>query len=161
MRNALSFALTLLAASPALAHEPISWGGNEFHIVLDDQGTEGKMGMFTIQTFAPGGPGMHIHEDADEAFYLVEGTAEFALDDERMDLSAGQAVFIPKGAAHTFHVTDEDGAHLLVVVAPGGFEGFFSAVASENIRIPEDMQRLKEISADFNQLMTGPPLAAQ
>lgn len=161
MRNALSFALTLLAAGPAVAHEPVSWGGNEFHFLLDAEGTDGKMRMFTIQTFAAGGPGTHIHEDADQAFYLMEGKAEFAIDDERMKLSAGDAVFIPQGAAHTFYVTAEDRAQLLVVVAPGGLEAFFSAVAAESLRIPENMQRLNEISADFNQVMSGPPLAAQ
>ena len=153
--------LATMLAGPVFAHDQLSWGGTEFHIVLDAEGTEGKMGMFAIHAPGPGGPGMHVHEDADEAIYVIEGAAEFARNDERVTLGSGDAVFIPQGAEHTFHVTGENGARLLVVVAPGGFEGFFEAMVAEDLKIPEDMERIIEVSKGFGQVFTGPPLAAQ
>lgn len=165
MRHDILTPLVLIAAlgtaAPTLAHEPVSWGGTEFHILLDSEETGGSLGMFKITTKGPGGPGMHIHQDADEVFFVIEGTALFANGDERVTVPAGDAVFVKQGNEHTFRVLDEEGAQLLVVVAPAGFEGFFQAMADADIRLPEDMEKMIEISKGFSQDFTGPPLAAE
>jgi hypothetical protein len=76
-------------------------------------------------------------------------------------MKQGQAAFVPRGTEHTFSVVGEDGGKLLIIVAPAGFEGFFSAVAAEDLRIPDDMDRINEIATRFKQRLTGPPMAKE
>ncbi len=153
---------TILATcltSTAMAHEPIEWNGSKIQVLLEKGETGGEMGIFTNETFGPGGPPLHVHQDAAEAFVVLEGSAEVVVGDQRLTLKAGQSAFAPKGADHTFHVTGETGGKLLIIVTPGGFEGFFEA--TRHLQLPDDMDELNRISAEFGQVFTGPPLAAK
>lgn len=153
-------ALTLVAlALPALAHDPIEWNGSTIHVLLDKDATGGSLGMFTSRFPGPGGPPRHVHNDAGEAFYVLEGGADFLADGEVIHVSQGEAVFVQKGVDHTFHLTGDSGGKILVIVTPGGFEGFFEA--TKHLKLPDDMDELNRISAEFGQIFTGPPLAAQ
>jgi mannose-6-phosphate isomerase-like protein (cupin superfamily) len=42
----------------------------------------------------------HYHAEAEEIYYLVEGTGELELDRERRQVGVGDAVLIPPGAWH-------------------------------------------------------------
>jgi mannose-6-phosphate isomerase-like protein (cupin superfamily) len=163
-----STALTLTVAAgivasaiPASAHDPVSWNGSEFQILLDAEETGGSIGMFTETTSGPGGPPAHVHDDADEAFVLLEGEARAMKGGEISSMAQGEAVFVPRGTEHTFSVVGESGGKLLIIVAPAGFEGFFSAVAAEDLKIPDDMERINELAARFKQRLTGPPMASE
>lgn len=140
------------------AHEPVQWGNATYEIVLSAEENDGKSGMFTVAVDAPGGPPMHIHEDADEYFYLLDGSARFQVDDESVTLGAGEAAWVPRGKEHTYRILSEDGGSMLTIVIPGGFERFFEVMAAENLRIPEDMPRITEIAEQFHLTFTGPPL---
>ena len=76
-----------------------------------------------------------------------------------MTLEAGQVAYVPKGVDHTFHIVEEDGGKIMVIVTPGGFEGFF--MATKDLKMPDDMDQMNAISAEFGQVFTGPPLAAK
>ena len=156
MRFSFLAAAFAALAGPALAHDPISWQGSPIHVLLDKEMTGGEMGMFTTHFVGPGGPPRHIHDDAGEAFYVLEGEAEFLADGEVMPVKAGEAAFVQKGVDHTFRLTGENGGKILVIVAPGGFEGFFEA--TKHLKLPDDMDKLTRISEEFGQIFTGPPL---
>jgi quercetin dioxygenase-like cupin family protein len=47
------------------------------------------------------GPPPNIHEDADEAIYVLEGTLEVGIDDRRLTGSAGAVMLVPKGMRHS------------------------------------------------------------
>ena len=158
MQKTLTLGLIAFAGM-AGAHEPMDWNGSRIHVLLERDGTGGDMGMFTTQFFAPGGPPLHVHEDAGEALYVLEGRAEFQSGDERATLGAGEVIFVPRGVDHTFHFPDESGGKLLVIVTPGGFEGFFAA--TRQLQLPDQLDELNRISAEFGQVFTGPPLGAQ
>jgi quercetin dioxygenase-like cupin family protein len=55
----------------------------------------------------------HVHPGAEEVLYIVEGTGEARVDGATHQVAAGQAVFIPDGAEHTYINT---GPSPLVVV---------------------------------------------
>ena len=147
-----------LLATPALAHDPINSMGSEVQILLDADGTGGSMGMFTVNTPAAEGPPRHVHSDADEAFYLLEGEAEVLNGDKMLIMSPGEAAYVEKGKEHTFRFVGENGGKILVIVAPAGFEGFFDAV--KHLKVPDDLEKITEISERFGQSFTGPPLGA-
>ena len=48
------------------------------------------------------GPGAHHHEDNDEVFYVLEGTASILIDREWVDLGKGSFIRIPAGTTHDF-----------------------------------------------------------
>jgi mannose-6-phosphate isomerase-like protein (cupin superfamily) len=50
------------------------------------------------------GPPLHIHHDAAEAFYVLEGEYLMFLDDREVSCPAGSFVFIPAGMRHGFRV---------------------------------------------------------
>ena len=81
--------LAIALPSAALAHEPLEFGGDRQHIVLTAEETGGAMGMFSVTSDDPGGPPMHVHHDADEAFYIVEGNFILAVGEERIEVGPG------------------------------------------------------------------------
>lgn len=153
--------ITLFLATPAVAHEPLDFLGSEVHIVLDSEGSGGSLGMFAINQPDAGGPPRHIHEDADEAFFIVDGEFEILAGDTVVVATEGEAAFAPKGAVHTFRSTREEGGTILVIVTPAGFEGFFRKVVEEGITPADNMERFLEISEEFQQRMSGPPLGME
>lgn len=68
----------------------------------------------------PGGrrPPPHVHPDRAEAFWVLDGMAEFELDGHLTQASAGSFVLVPGGVAHTFGAGPEIAAHLLVLHVP-------------------------------------------
>lgn len=158
MKKTLTLA-AIVVATAATAHEPIEWNGSTIQVLLDREETGGEMGMFTTRFRSPGGPPRHVHDDAGEAFVVLEGSATVLVDGKTMVLEQGEAGFAPKGADHTFRIMGENGGKLLVIVTPGGFEGFFEA--TKHLKLPDEIETLNEISAEYGQVFTGPPLGAE
>ena len=71
-----------------------------------------------------GGIPVHRHFEMDEAFYVLEGSGAFTLNDVRNPLEKGATIFIPKNAWHGFTNPDQE-LLLLWVVTPAGLDGFF------------------------------------
>ena len=157
----IALATMLSMAAPVLAHEPLSWNGSQFEVLLDAKESGGSIGIFTETVPMPAGPPVHVHHDADEILFLIEGEARvFADGNERM-LKKGELAFVPKGVEHTFRVTSEEGGKLLIIVTPAGFESFFAQVAAKGLKLPEDMERINELAADYHMRNIAPPLPAK
>jgi quercetin dioxygenase-like cupin family protein len=60
----------------------------------------------------------------DEAFYVLEGSGVFSLNDASYPIEKVATIFIPKNAWHGF-TTPEHQLLLLWVMAPPGIDGFF------------------------------------
>lgn len=61
------------------------------------------------QTFPRGGTtGAHIHDLADELFYVVDGHGQALLGDRTEDVDAGDVIFVPKGAMHMIQNQEHD-----------------------------------------------------
>jgi quercetin dioxygenase-like cupin family protein len=89
----------------------------------------GGLAMGTQQVPVGGGIPIHRHFHMDEAFYVIEGSGSFILDEQKIAIAKGGTIFIPKNAWHGF--TNPDAELLLLwIVAPAGLEAFFREVAS-------------------------------
>jgi mannose-6-phosphate isomerase-like protein (cupin superfamily) len=53
----------------------------------------------------------------DEMYYIVSGRGRFTCGGEEIEVTAGEAIFVPKGVEHRFHDIAED-MTLVVVFAP-------------------------------------------
>ncbi|MBO0824051.1 MAG: cupin domain-containing protein [Actinobacteria bacterium] len=63
-------------------------------------------------------PPAHAHPDRIEAFWVLDGDAEFELDGDLTTAAAGSFVLVPGGVTHTFGASEATAAHVLVLHAP-------------------------------------------
>jgi quercetin dioxygenase-like cupin family protein len=124
-------------AQPATLHpyvrsaEPDNsfWYINQLMSALaEGEDTGGKLTVYEILFPPDSGPPLHVHEREDEAFYVIEGGLSVRMGDEDFEASAGSFVFQPRGIPHTFR-SSSDGARVLLLVVPSGFEGYFRALS--------------------------------
>ena len=78
------------------------------------------------------GPPLHIHDDAAEAFYVLEGEYVMFLDDREVVCPAGSFIFIPAGMRHSFRVGTVP-SRKLNFYFPAAMIGYFDEL-SEAIR---------------------------
>src|SRR5688500_13501571 len=88
-------------------------------------------GQYTlVEITAPAGlqAPLHVHYRDDEGFYVLEGTVTLAVGDETVELVAGQHAYGPRDVPHQFTI-GPDGARMLWVLTPSGFEDFIEDVS--------------------------------
>lgn len=56
----------------------------------------------------------HYHEDMDEVFIIIRGTAAIKIGNEKEDMQAGDAVLVPAGSAHAMKNTGNEAMEYLV-----------------------------------------------
>ena len=144
-----------------LGPETLDWQGTTYRTILKTAETEGRMSIVDSVSPAGSGPPRHIHHAEDECFVVLSGEIEFWLDGATRFAGPGDSVFVPRGKAHTFRVVGEQPARHLVILTPGGFEGFFAEMAAGRFRIPEDMAAVVESAGRFSLEFTGPPLGVE
>ncbi len=76
------------------------------------------------------GPGAHRHEDNDEVFYVLEGTAAIFAGDKWLDAEKGTFIRIPAKTTHDFANRTDRKAGLLNFFIPGGFERNMPAIVN-------------------------------
>jgi uncharacterized cupin superfamily protein len=106
-------------------------------------------------------PPYHKHAREDEVFMLIKGTALLWYDDQKMELSEGGIVFLPKNIPHAYRITSKK-ADLLMINTPAGIEGMFRYAGRDRATPrPEDFEispeRLVEGTDKFGQIILGPP----
>lgn len=104
--------------------------GNRMVLKATRDDTAGAFSLIEY-TAVPGfpGPALHIHEQTDEAFYVLEGELTFTRNDEAFSAGPGSFVFVPRGVPHTFANPGNRPARFLTFVLPGGFEGYLLGLA--------------------------------
>lgn len=141
--------------------ETIEWAGATFRTILETKATEGRISI--VDSVAPPsfGPPRHVHRKEDETFIVLSGEIEVWLEGTLTVVGPGQSAFVPRGSEHTFRVIGDRPCRHLVILTPGGFEGFFADMAAGQFRIPDDMPAVLESAARHKMDFTGPPLGAE
>jgi mannose-6-phosphate isomerase-like protein (cupin superfamily) len=68
---------------------------------------------------------LHRHSREDEYSFVLEGRVGALLGDEVVYGEAGDLIFKPRGQWHTFWNAGDEGARILEVISPAGFERYF------------------------------------
>jgi quercetin dioxygenase-like cupin family protein len=144
--------------SNILGADAVEWLGVHYKTILKPEESGGAISVVDSVSPPNSGPPRHIHHDADETFVILTGDAVFWLEGEEFTRGPGQTMFVPRGKQHTFRIVSDSPARHLVILTPGGFEGFFSEMAAKYYRIPEDMPAIAECAARYQLSFTGPPL---
>ena len=82
------------------------------------QATHFSMGHVTLE---PGGGQVPWHnQEQEEIYFIVEGTGEMCLGEERMEVGSGQAVYIPPRVFHQLTNTGTTPMRMIYCCGPAG-----------------------------------------
>lgn len=127
---------------------PIKIGQLEINFLLESAQTNGMISMFEFN-IPPNAkvPVPHYHKDFDETIYGLAGIMTFKLNGEAINISAGQSLFIPRGATHEFRNHGEVTAKSLAITSPALFgpEYFYDMAEVINAGGPPDMEKMKAV----------------
>ena len=103
---------------------------------------------------------LHLHPDADETFYMLEGEVRLHVAGSEQILGTGGIAIIPRGVPHAFMVTTPT-ARMLCLQTPGGGEPFYRH-ASDPAGVGDppmpDFGRVREAAAATGAIeILGPP----
>jgi hypothetical protein len=108
---------------------------------------------------------LHVHRDADQAQYVLEGELTVYLPRRSFVLGPGECVNTPMDVPHTEQVTSAGPARVLDLNAPAGFDAFIARAGepAAELTLPPtdapapDVERLAAIAADHRIEILGPP----
>jgi Mannose-6-phosphate isomerase len=123
-------------------------GGGSIVVKADPRTGSYDASMFT-QTFLPGmATSLHIHERADEFFFVHEGSGTAVIGSKSIQIGKGDVIFIPKGTVHGIENSGSEGALEIVAwVSRPGLEQFFRDVAVAREKAAPRKLTLDEINA--------------
>ncbi|HEX6351139.1 MAG TPA: cupin domain-containing protein [Candidatus Dormibacteraeota bacterium] len=86
-------------------------------VFRSDQRVEADGATLSIHEWRGSGPPqLHVHDEDDEAWHVLEGTLRFRLGEKDVDAGAGSTVFVPAGVPHTYEALP--GSRYLIVLTP-------------------------------------------
>lgn len=87
----------------------------------------------------------HVHSREDEALYILDGELEVWFEGEPTRGGPGSFFYMPRHRSHSWIVGDQ-GVRLLILLSPGGFEGFYATHGSAAPQPPtltrDDVERI-------------------
>lgn len=87
-------------------------------------------GAFTIfEENEPVDTPLHVHQNEDELFYVLEGEHVFQVGEKEFRLGPGGLAFAPRGVPHAQRRVVPRRGRILVLTSPAGLEGFFRELA--------------------------------
>lgn len=101
----------------------------------------------------------HFHHHLDEMFYVLDGEMRFLVGEEETVAGPGTFVYIPHGTVHAWRPVGTGPVRQLVVVIPGGFEGYFDEMQS----LPpfeENPNAWRQLGERWDTHVVGPVLGA-
>ena len=114
-------ATAVVQQSATARGEPRWFFGGLVQVKASAADTGGQYTLLEVTMPANAAAPLHLHHTEDEGFYVLAGSVTIHVGDERVTLGAGQHAFGPREVPHRFDI-GPDGAHMLWVLTPGGFE---------------------------------------
>jgi len=102
------------------------------------------------------GPPLHIHDDAAEAFYVLEGEYLIVLEGQEHRCPAGSFIYIPAGIEHGFRVGPVRSRKLNIYL-PAAMTGYFEELAAAtSAGRALDPDELTDLAARHAMRVLGP-----
>ncbi len=133
----------------------IDLGGFRMSVKATHDQTNGAFSLIEAQEPPGFGPPLHIHRDAAEAFYVLEGEYIIFLDGREASCPAGSFIFIPAGVPHGFRVGDVP-SRKLNLYTPAAMIGYFDELADATKVGDVDPDTLSEIARRYSMDVIGP-----
>lgn len=134
---------------------PIDLGAFRMSVKATREDTGGAFSLLEAEEPAGFGPPLHIHHDAAEAFYVLEGEYIIFLDGRELSCPAGSFIFIPAGMAHGFRVGTM-ASRKLNFYTPAAMVGYFDELSDATKKGDVDPAVLSEIADRYSMEVIGP-----
>ena len=141
------------------------YGGGLHRWMATAEETDGAYLMFEDEMELGKTTPLHLHPEADESLYLLDGRILTYLDGEQREVGPGGLVMVPRGMPHAFLVTSET-ARVLCLLTPGIGQDFYWG-ASEPFDPDQpgvvDFGRIHASAADNGgiEILGPPPFASK
>jgi quercetin dioxygenase-like cupin family protein len=133
----------------------IDLGGFTMSVKASGKETDGAFSLLEA-TEPPGfGPPLHIHQDAAEAFYVLEGEYIIFLEDRELACPAGSFIFIPAGMSHGFRV-GTTASRKLNLYTPAAMVGYFDELSDAIQKGDVEPDALSDIAIRYSMEVLGP-----
>ena len=133
----------------------IDLGAFQMSIKATGQETDSAFSLLEADEPPDFGPPLHIHRDAAEAFYVLEGEYIIFLDGQEFSCPAGSFIFVPAGIPHGFRV-GKVASRKLVLFTPAAMVGYFDDLSEAIRKGTADDERLGEIADKYSMEVIGP-----
>jgi mannose-6-phosphate isomerase-like protein (cupin superfamily) len=128
----------------------------EMRVKADTRSTGGIVSVLEASEPPAFGPPVHVHDDAAEAFYVLDGEYVMSLDGDEYRCPAGSFIFVPAGVPHGFRVGDVP-SRKLSFYFPAAMVGYFDDLAAALARSDVTEDELAEMAEAHHMHIVGPP----
>ena len=159
--------MTAVVDSPESEHAEAWWFLDT--LVVEHRCAPGMATVVLEMTMPVGAsPPLHIHDDLDDTWYILEGQMAVRCDGDEMVVGAGHWVSMPRGVPHTFRVVGEHEARILLVHDNPSFRDLIRAVGTPAMSraVPSDptfppVDELARIAASHGLRPVGPSMGGE
>ena len=130
---------------------------NILDVKISGSDTNGELAVFEQTSLSQGkGTPLHIHNNQDEIFYVLEGAYYFQVGEEKHTLNVGDSIFLPRKVAHAWTQVSEKGKMTVILQPAGKLENFF--VTMSQLDHEPTQSEITNIFSDNDMQVVGPPL---
>jgi mannose-6-phosphate isomerase-like protein (cupin superfamily) len=134
---------------------PIDLGGFQMSVKATRDETGGAFSLLEANEPAGFGPPLHIHHDAAEAFYVLEGEYIIFLQGREVSCPAGSFIFVPVGMPHGFRVSNM-ASRKLNFYTPAAMVGYFDELSDATRTGDVDPLVVSQIADRYSMEVIGP-----
>jgi mannose-6-phosphate isomerase-like protein (cupin superfamily) len=144
------------------------YGGARISVKVEGTHTGGRLYQVHVVERCGSGPPLHVHHNADETFYVVDGELLMVVGDDGIEAGPGDFVFGPQGVPHAYVARSEQ-AELLATFAPASMDRFFEELGGVPV-VPgkpapaascPDPEEFARAVAGWGVEIVGPPLTLE
>ena len=122
--------------------------GGYFKTLVSPEQTGASFALLEMVLPQGSEPPLHLHENEDETFYVLEGTVSFRIGDKTYIAGPGETIFAPRMVAHDFRIISSQ-LHFLTLLTPGAFWGYFMEFSTASTTVPVVKTPVGPPPADF------------
>lgn len=135
--------------------ESVTALGSTYDVKTDGAHVAGAFSLMEEEFWGETTP-LHMHPDAEETFYVLQGVVELWVDGRASEASTGAFIVVPRGVPHALRRLSDVPVRMITVVSPPGFERIFSAVAEiGEEELLADPERLAALAAEYGTEILG------
>ena len=134
---------------------PINLAGFQMSVKATRDETGGAFSLLEANEPAGFGPPLHMHHDAAEAFYVLEGEYIIFLEGREVSCPTGSFIFVPIGMPHGFRVSNM-ASRKLVFFTPAAMVGYFDELSDATRNGDVDPLVVSQIADRYSMEVIGP-----